>query len=266
MTTSINSPQIQRLIADANRGVEDILDEPDIIDPPETVFRLAAGYMQDDGRWVKEFEVRELTGRDEEALSRIGDIGRGLVAMMERTLVRVGHDTGVNRLDSLIGGDWDTVLLAVRTVTFGPEIELKPTCASCRAEYEVTVNLRNDLAIRSANPEDLMWTVKGRRHTYSLSLYTGSTQRKVYDLLAENKSVAAVNTEILHDSINQIDEMPVLGRDEIRDLSVADRRTLLDSINDHRVGPDLSGVTIKCPTCGNEQPHPLDAAALFQWH
>ncbi len=47
------------------------------------MFQLAAGYMQDDGRWTKEFEVRELTGRDEEAMARIPDIGRSLAAMFD---------------------------------------------------------------------------------------------------------------------------------------------------------------------------------------
>lgn len=263
--TRINDPHIQQLISDANQGGEAIT-EPVINEPPSMVFQLAAGYMQDNGRWTREFEVRELTGRDEEALARITDIGRGLVAMIERTLVRVGEDPGATRLDSLISGDWNTVLLAVRAVTFGPEVELKPTCAACGAKYEVTIDITTDLAIRTANPEDLSWTVQGKRHVYEMSLYTGSTQRKVYDLMSENKSVAAINTEVLHDSISEIDGMPVLGRDEIRDLSVADRRKILDSINEHRVGPDLDGVTIKCPTCGNEQPHPLNAAALFQWN
>jgi len=267
MSVGLNDPNVQQLIASANRGEEADDRDPVITPPPEGVFQLAAGYMQDDGRWVKEFEVRELTGRDEEALARIGDIGRGIIAMMDRTLVRVGNDKGSpDRMNSLIGGDWDTVLLAVRSVTFGPEVELSPTCTSCKATYDVTINIQHDLSVRTANLEDLAWTVKGKRRTYEVALYRGDTQRKVFDLMAENKSVAVINTEILHDSIKRIDGMPVLGRDEIRDLSVLDRRAILDSINNHRVGPDLQGVTIKCPTCGNEQPNPLDAAALFQWN
>jgi hypothetical protein len=267
MTVRVNDPQVQQLIADANRGYEDIPDRPSVIDPTDTVFHLAAGYMQDDGKWTTEFEVRELTGRDEEALARISDFGRVIVAMMERALVRVGNDAGSGqRLNSLIGGDWDTLLLAIRTVTFGPEIELKPTCTECRVEYAATINIQTDLAVRTAKPEDLAWTVKGKRHTYEMSLYRGDTQRKIYDMVADDKSIASINTEILHDSLTQIDGMPVLGRDEIRDLPIADRRVLLESINEHRAGPDLAGVKIKCPVCGHEQGNPLNAAALFQWN
>lgn len=265
--TSINDPSIQKVIEDANRGASEAPDGPPILDPPDLVFRLAAGYMTDDGEWTKEFEVRELTGRDEEALARIPDVGRSLVAMIERGVVRLGSDpASPERLDSLYGGDWDTVLLAVRAVTFGEELELKPTCKGCGSTYEVTVNILKDLPVRTANPEDLMWTVEGRRHVYEMSLYSGATQRTIFDLMGEGKSIAVINTEVLHDSIQQIDGMPVLGRDTVRDIPLADRRALLDSIQERRVGPDLQGVKIKCPTCGHEQGFPLNAAALFQWN
>lgn len=111
-----------------------------------------------------------------------------------------------------------------------------------------------------------MWTVEGRRHVYEMSLYSGATQRTIFDMMGENKSIAVINTEVLHDSIQQIDGMPVLGRDAVRDIPLADRRALLDSIQERRVGPDLQGVKIKCPTCGHEQGFPLNAAALFQWN
>lgn len=267
MSVGINDPQVQRIISDANRGITEAPEGPSISEPSDTVFTLAAGYMQDDGHWTKEFEVRELTGRDEEALARINDIGRSLAAIVERGVVRLGIDEATpDRINSLIGGDWDTVLLAVRAVTFGPDIEIKPTCQSCQAKYEATVNILTDLPIRTANPEDLSWTVKGKRSTYEVSLYNGATQRRVFDLLSDNSTVAVINTEILHDSIDKIDDMPVLGRDAIRDLPMADRRALLDSIQNHRVGPDLLGVKIKCPTCGHEQPYPLTTAALFRWN
>ena len=263
---NINDPRIQNLIEEANRG-EEAPDLPRIIDPPDTVFSLAAGYMQDDGTWTKEFEVRELTGRDEEALARISNVGRSLVAMTERGLVRLGDDAVTpDRLDSVVGGDWDTILLAIRQVTFGPTVELRPTCRNCARQYEVTVDLTKDLPVRTANQDQLRWTVKGRSHSYEVYLYTGGTQRKIFYMMAENKTIAEINTEILMDSISHIDGVPVLGRDTIRDLGMSDRKALLDSIQERRVGPDLQGVTIKCPTCGHEQGNPLNAAALFQWN
>jgi DNA-directed RNA polymerase subunit M/transcription elongation factor TFIIS len=266
-TTQINDPEIQRVIEDANRGVdaEPEMSIPSVEEPPDPVFRLAAGYVQDDGQWTTEFEVRELTGRDEEALARIKDVGRTLVAMVQRGVLRLGSDVATEeRLDSLIGGDWDTLLVAIRASTFGRTVDLNPTCRSCGVKYEVTVDLLKDLSIRTANPEDLEWTVTTPRHTYEVSLYTGATQRRIFESMSEDRTVATINTDVLYDSVSRIDGMPVLGIDAIRDLSMSDRRAILASIQERRVGPDLQGVTIKCPTCGHEQASPLNAAALFQ--
>lgn len=264
--TRINDPDVQRILKEANEGPQAVAVFPDVDGPPDTVFSLAAGYMADDGSWTKEFEVRELTGRDEEALARIPDVGRSLVAMIQRGTVRLGPDKATpEALDSLVGGDLDTILVAIRTVTFGPEVEIKPICNSCRTTYEATIDISKDLPIRTTNPEDLSWTVKGKKNTYEVSLYTAATQRRIFEEMSDDsKTIAVFNSEILLDSISSINGMPVLGMDAIRDLPMADRREILNSIQEHRVGPDLQGVKIKCPTCGHEQNFALNAAALFQ--
>ena len=108
------------------------------------------------------------------------------------------------------------------------------------------------------------WTVKGRRATYDVGLFTGGTQRKIFNMMAEDKTVAEINTLILSSCVQRIDGRVPLGESAFLDLPMADRQTLLKSITEHRVGPDLQGVTIKCPTCGYEQENPLNAAALFR--
>lgn len=263
MTTTINDPEVQRVISEANAGTE-TNEFPVSVEPPDTVFQLAAPYLATDGFLTKEFEVRELTGRDEEALAHIRDVGRTLVAMVERGVVRIGPDVADgDALDSLAGGDWDTVLLAVRVANFGPTVDLTPSCQRCGSDYEVTIDLTKDLAVRTVDSVQ-SWTVKGRRSTYEVGLYTGATQRKVLSMMAEDKTVAEINTLILSDSVQRIDGTPVLGKAAVLDLSLYDRQTLLESVQKHQVGPDLQGVTIKCPTCGHEQANPLNAAALFR--
>lgn len=264
--TRINAPDVQRIIAEANEGVSSRERESGpMVDPPQdTVFQLAAGYLQEDGVWTKTFEVRELTGRDEEALAHISDFGRSLSAMIHRGTVRLGKDSVTeDRLDSLVAGDWDTILIALRIVSFGSSLELNPTCSDCGVPYEVTIDLRKDINVRTANPEDLRWQVECPRHIYDMSLFTGATQRRIWEKASEDK-VATLNTEALYDSVQAIDGMPVLSIEVIRDLPIADRRLLLKSVQERRVGPDLQGVMIKCPTCGYEQSHALNAASLFQ--
>lgn len=263
MTTMINDPEVQRAISEANSGTQ-VNQMPEPEGPSDTIFQLAAPYLTTLGGMTKEFEVRELTGRDEEALSHIKDVGRTLVAMVERAVVRIGPDeANAEALDSLVGGDWDTALMAVRVATFGPTVNLTPSCQKCGFGYEVTIDLTKDLNVRTSD-EVPTWTVKGRRSTYEVGLYTGATQRKIFSMMAGDKTAAEINTLILADSVQRIDGRVPLGESAVLDLPLADRQLLLDSIADHQVGPDLQGVTIKCPTCGFEQANPLNAAALFR--
>lgn len=265
--TRINDPDVQQIIREANTGRTDEFEPPDLVDPPDTLFDLAAGYMQNDGVWTTKFEVRELNGRDEEALGRIRDVGKSIVAMIQRGTVRLGNDPATpEAIDSLVGGDLETILVAIRVATFGPTMELEPTCRGCGVQYEVTVDLTKDLTIHTANFEDLSWTVTGKHgDTYEVSLYTGATQMRIFEEMSDSsKTIAVFNSEVLRDSIQSINGRPLLGMDAVLDLPMADRRKILASIQERRVGPDLQEVRIKCPTCGHEQRHALGAAALFQ--
>ena len=76
--------------------------------PLDTQFQLCGGYLEDDGStWTTAFQVRELTGRDEEYLARIKDSHRILLGVLERGLVKVGdHQATSDIADGLLGGDW----------------------------------------------------------------------------------------------------------------------------------------------------------------
>ena len=250
------------LVREATTQPAAVPEFPEPQSPSDTVFQLAAGYLQEDGEWVREFEVRELTGRDEEIMARISDPGRLFVSIIDRGVVRVGSTpASKDVLNDLVGGDWDTVLVAIRIVTFGPEMSVRRKC-SCGQEYMAVIDLREDVKIRAANQADLQFSV-GNRHHYEASLYSGATQRKILEQLTE-ATVPELNTMVLFDSITSIDGRPPLGLDDIRDMPMTDREIVLNEINKRRVGPDLGGVTTTCPSCGKEQPTPLSAAAMFR--
>lgn len=235
--------------------------------PLPLVYELAGGYLRLDGSWTKEFEVRELTGRDEEALARLKDPLDILGGIIDRALVRVGDEpSSPDVVDGLMAGDWETVLLAVRIVTFGATMEYAPTCPSCKTKYELTIDLTKDIAYRRMDDiADATYSVVGRHGTkYSLQPLYGSGQRKVLKQGMDAR-MADINTVILKECVTDIDGEPVLTEDQVKDLPVLDRRTLLREIGDRRVGPKLMEVTIKCPACDAEEDFPLTVAALFQF-
>lgn len=264
MTTQINDPRVQDFLAEANAGTEAKADEPPTLDPPSSdVFNLFSPYLQDDGSWTTEFQVRELTGRDEEALARTSTPGQLVTAILERGLVRVGQDTNVRGvLDAIVGTDWDTVLVAIRVVTFGDEITQTLSCGNCREPYEVVLDLRHDIPTRNANPEETTFSVQGRRHTYEVEAPLGATQRKILEK-AQDFTIAELNTVLLKGCVMGIDGRPPMG-DAILDLPMGDRAILLEEISNRRAGLDLQGVKTKCPACGAVQDSPISVAALFQ--
>jgi hypothetical protein len=232
--------------------------------PPDGVFQLCGGYFQDDGAWTTEFEVREFTGRDEEFLARIKDPAKTLIAIVERGLVRVGNDRASPQvLDSLYQGDWDSVLLAIRIVTFGPTVDITTNCRNCGETYAAVIDLRENIEYRKASKEDRVYTVEGRNAVFTVGQAMGELQRKIL-LESKDATAAEMNTMVLAHCVQKIGSVPVIGPDAVRNLSVADRLTLLKAIDESRVGPQVKEVRTECPTCGADQEVGISIAAMFR--
>lgn len=239
--------------------------QPDLRGPVDPVFSLCGGYQQGDGKWTSEFEVRELTGRDEEYLGRITEPTRVFIAMIERGLVRIGTDrSSPEVVDGVLAGDWETILTAVRVVTFGETIETNPVCKSCIEEYVSIIDLKTALPFKTITRDQCLFDITGRHGTkYGVCLPYGSTQRRVMGM-GVNPTQAEVNTIILGDCVQAINGVPLMGVDQTRDIPLADRRLIIREIEARRVGPRFQEVMTQCPACGAEQESSLSIAALFQ--
>lgn len=256
--------QARALLADMERTLVEEKKQPDPNPVEELVYRLCGGYFLPNGDWIKEFEVRELTGVDEEYLARMKDSTRFVIGLLNRGLVRVGQIRSSDEvLDGLLGGDWETVLLAIRIATFGDTTTYQATCRQCREPYRAVIDLRKHVEMREVLREDISFHVVGRHGTeYRVTHAYGSAQRKVLEHL--DSPVADMNTALLAECVQEVGGKPLLGLEGARNLPLADRRKLLDEIDKRRAGPDLKGVRTKCPACDFEQPAPLNVVALFQ--
>jgi hypothetical protein len=257
-----NPALAQKMLREVQNNV--LSEPPDLRPATDTVFSLCGGYAQLDGKWVKEFEVRELTGRDEEYIGRIAEPTRVFVAILERGLVRVGNEKSSSEVvDGLLAGDWETVLIAIRIATFGWEYETEIKCRNCGHEHEVSIDLRS-IPFRNADKEDYLFDVVGRKGTrYQVCMAYGSTQRKIMGL-GVGTTQAEINTVLLADCIQSVNGMPPLGPDSVRDIPMSDRRLLLKEIEARRAGPRFREVTTKCPACDAEQESVLSIAAMFR--
>lgn len=246
--------------------------EPDAPAPPEpadTHLTLPGGLYWD-GQLIRDAEVRELNGEDEEELAKItGSLAHWLSVLLGRTVVRLGdHAPTRDMIRQLLIGDRDALLLQTRIATFGQDITAYGvSCPHCKDTFDATVDLSTVEEVRLDDPQP--------RHEYEVGLRRGRTavirfpdgaaQEAMF--ADEETTPARRNTLLLAASLvalrDEKGEHPG-GEQAARALSVADRQTLLSYIADHQPGPQLDAVQFLHTGCGREVRLPLRLPDLFR--
>lgn len=134
---------------DEETVVSDVLDNVNAEEGYETEYRFFAGVkVPDSDEVVKDFEIREMTGADEESLQintrKNMNEARSINKLLERCIVRIGNMTpqsvGADKWRDIIRGlnvpDADYALLMIRRLSFGNDIVLTSTCPECGAELK----------------------------------------------------------------------------------------------------------------------------------
>lgn len=258
---SIIPPEVLKTLQEAEKGLSP---EPaDIQEPTDQHFKLAAGYLDANNQWHTDFVVRELTGRDEEAIGKTTRAGTMVLEIINRGLVSVGPHKGSVAIDGILGGDWETVLLAIRTVTFGNEVEYAIVCHECQNDYEATIHLDTDIPRTTmSEPSDIRFTYTGRHgDEYEVAMPLGVTHRKM--LQNTDRTVAEQNSILLRDCVERINNRAALP-EQVMNMPLVDRRNILNKIIENSPGPMLEGVRTLCPNCGVENLLNLNIAAMFR--
>lgn len=233
---------------------------------PDTTVELPGGLYDPFDNTIETFaEVRELNGADEEAIVKITDPGKALLAILERATVSVGGSPATkDLLSTMLAGDRETLLLAIRKATFGSEIVMEATCSRCPELQSFTIDLNKDLEIKVLEDriEDRTFTVKIKAGIAKVTLPNGDTQEKLIN--ASNKNSAELDTLLLTSCVSEINDTPVLTPNTIKNLGIKDRRDILEEIANRNPGPLLSEIKKACGNCGQEVELPLTLADLFR--
>lgn len=236
------------------------------VPPSNSEVPLPGGFINREGALVKYAEVRELTGLDEEAISKAGSVSRALLVMLQRGTVSIGTESANKEdLDRLLSGDRDALLIGIRKVTFGPNVEFSITCPSCRTALDVDVDLDKDVPYKELEDpiEDRSFKYESAKHgIIEVSLPAGSTQRKLME--NTDKTVAELNTILLAGCIDSINGQPSMGATSVLKLGMADREKIINEILKRNPGPRLGEVKTTCEACGLEIPMALSLADLFR--
>lgn len=236
-----------------------------IMPPSDTVVILPGGYINPAGEIITEVEVRELNGKDEEAIARATSVGKALLSILDRGVIRIGEEKATeNMLDSLLAGDRDFLMLAIYRATFGKTAEMQGICNQCNDLKEVEIDIEKDVKVRPMlNPKERRFTVDCKIGECVVSLPTGHTQKDLVNNV--EKSVAELTTILLENCVISIDDMDVLGKAQVQNLGITDRRKIAEEINKRNFGPQFEDVAVSCPDCGSEVSVPVNLGTLFRF-
>jgi hypothetical protein len=256
-----------------NSTVEGILAEPEKIvapasieSPSNVLVNLPAGFVTPDGEVIKTAEVRELNGKDEEAIARASGWFRAFGTILSRAVVKLG-DTKIEDalMDRLILGDRDALLLGIYKATFGSTTILRSYCSGCDDTKDVEVDVDRDIPVTVlVDPLlDRNFVIKTGKHEYVVTLPTGIVQREIGN--NSDRTTAELTTLMLEHCVLEIDGSPVLGKAQVQAIGVADRRELGEAIARRTPGPQFDTTTIDCPDCGGKVAVPINLGTLFQF-
>lgn len=248
-----------------NTYAQKMMEEPEVEittqAPPEPVVKLHMGLVRD-GAQIKTAEIRELNGEDEELIAKSGSVAKALETILKRGTVFLGDRAPTDaELGNLVSGDRDSILLAIRRVTFGNNIDITLTCTSCGVRDNYTIDLKNDVPV-VADENPLTWDIKTKAGVVTVTMPTGNTQKKVIE--NNDKTSAELSTLFLGGCILAVDREPVVGPRVALTLGISDRETVLREILSKTPGPRLMEVTQTCKACEDKIFIPLSLADLFR--
>jgi len=164
----------------------------------------------------------------------------------------------------LLAGDRDAILLGIRRVTFGDDMEVGFRCRTCGEEQRAVLFLTKDVPVVSLEDrvQEGTFEIETKKGTAVVALPNGITQRKLMENI--DKTTAEINTLLLSGCIVSLNGSPSSGASTALSLGMADRTKIVDEIIKRNPGPRLGEVKKACQACGEDVLLPLSLLDLFR--
>lgn len=234
------------------------------------VFELERGYKDETGVYQKTFELEEIGGAEEEAISKAEIKQNG--AKVIRTLLamcctRIGNisrddvkkDKWVDIIQSLDVGDQDIMLLRLREISKGKEIEVEHKCPNPECNQKLNTVIETDeLEIIPYNGEEFIEfdlprgfvDKEGKVHKTGKMRRPTGFDREILDPIAR-KNIGRANTLMLTRCIVSVDGMKNITDQDVRNLKSRDREYLYKLLTENQFGVKLTA-EITCPYCAED--------------
>ena len=147
---------------------------PEIVSPSDTTVELPGGYVNAAGEVIRTAEVRELTGKDEEIISKTNNLGKAVLTILQLGTVKIGNEIATDKLlDELLIGDRDAILLGILKATFGNTVKIPVFADGEEKLVEVDINADIKTKILTDPVNDRVFIVKGKNVDYTVKLPNG---------------------------------------------------------------------------------------------
>lgn len=236
---------------------------PAIDIPPDDLVELPGGLVKGE-RVIKTATVRELTGKDEEALARASQ-SMNIFHFFDRLLtcgvIKLGDEPASDTeklLREMLIGDRDAIILGIRKATYGSDIEIESwKCISCGQESSLSMDI-SDIPVKKIIPEaDRTFEVPMRKGGHAeVRLANGQDQIEIM----EKKDLTQAQVETLFLTKCVISIVDAHGFDRSMqgfpsmslELSVPDRHAILKELGERQPGPKYDQVEYECESCGKK--------------
>lgn len=272
-----SNAMVASLLNEASASVEPL---PTIDPPADDTVPLPGGVVREefgapDVLVTREAQVRELNGADEEVIAKAqgsGSAFRYAQALIQCGTVRLGNEepTGDMLKDMLIG-DRDALVLGIRQVTYGNEIEIPNfRCPGCQETFTAVVDIDKDIPVRELSDpvEDRRIKVPLRKGGYALVRFpNGHDMEAALDpkITTEAERNSIFLTKCIQVLVNKDGDEDVVAGNRARanQIGLVDRRNILRAIKDKQPGPQYDDVKVT-HSCGREIEVFLNLGDLFR--
>ncbi|MEU6232943.1 hypothetical protein [Kitasatospora sp. NPDC047058] len=234
------------------------------------------GFEDSDNQIHRTAVLRKMTGRDEAIMAdkRHRSNGARMISeLLGSCLVRIGsiENPDLRTVQQLLSADRHFLLVKLREITFGPEMQATYSCPTCQEATVLIEDLADLDVVRLGSGEVLEDVVVRLEDGYldrSGTVFdvlvfrhpTGADEERIAAVIREN--AANGKNALMARCLKSMGDMPrprleALGSSVFNDLTLSDRRLIDQAMNKGGPGINLRR-SVNCGGCGREYGAAID--------
>lgn len=218
-------------------------------------------------------EIKFMTAKEEDILTSKSLLKKGVA--IDRMLQNLIVDKNI-KLDNMLSGDKNALLVASRISGYGPSYDISVTCPSCDTKQEHSFDLSSfahkdlsdldDLELKLTQNSTFVYTLPRSKVQVEFRLLTSGDESQLTQEMMRAKKEEAASTDSLKRvivSVNSNTDRFVI-KNFVDNMPAADARLLRAAVR--RTTPDIEMIgEFVCASCGHEEEMEVPLTTEFFW-